>query len=222
MMCVLAKRHATARHLVYYHTSLTLRTFVQTMLLALCDQHTLVCVYNQPHQNREHQSLHVIIGRNFIQAGRRRKILNLKSEMREVCTCKTRFLRFARSSEDGGLWWGQEKNLKKELVSCWVRRVVFFYDVGDTWTQSTNVPWDYVLVGKFRVCTDTFLTGHLPGESPERSCHQGDQIRLIYLKGAIAFLAGAKTTPGQTMNWWSFNFGEMKKSSPGLNLRKNK
>ncbi len=40
---------------------------------------------------------HMIIGQNFTSTHRQRKILNLKSEMRSVCSCKARFLRFARS-----------------------------------------------------------------------------------------------------------------------------
>ena len=37
------------------------------------------------------------IGHNFNSASRMRKIINLKSEMRGICSCKTRFLRFSRS-----------------------------------------------------------------------------------------------------------------------------
>ncbi len=39
----------------------------------------------------------MIIGQNVTSSHRRRKILNLKSEMRGVCSRKARFLRFARS-----------------------------------------------------------------------------------------------------------------------------
>ncbi len=39
----------------------------------------------------------MIIGQNFTSAHRRRKNLNLKSEMHGVCSCKARFLQFARS-----------------------------------------------------------------------------------------------------------------------------
>jgi hypothetical protein len=38
----------------------------------------------------------MIIGHNLNSVQRRRKILNLKSELHGVCSCKTRFLRFAR------------------------------------------------------------------------------------------------------------------------------
>jgi hypothetical protein len=40
---------------------------------------------------------HMIIGQNFNNVHRQRKILNLKSELLGVCSCKTRFLQFARS-----------------------------------------------------------------------------------------------------------------------------
>ncbi len=39
----------------------------------------------------------MIIGHNFISTNRRSKIINLKSKMRGVCSCKTRFLRFLQS-----------------------------------------------------------------------------------------------------------------------------
>ncbi len=39
----------------------------------------------------------MIIGHNFTNVHRQRKILNIKSEQRGVCSCKTRFLWFARS-----------------------------------------------------------------------------------------------------------------------------
>ncbi len=39
----------------------------------------------------------MIIGHNFTSVHRLRKILKLKSELHGVCSCKTRFLRFARS-----------------------------------------------------------------------------------------------------------------------------
>jgi hypothetical protein len=39
----------------------------------------------------------MIIGHNFTSPSRTRKIINLKSEMRGICSCKTRFLRFSRS-----------------------------------------------------------------------------------------------------------------------------
>jgi hypothetical protein len=44
----------------------------------------------------------LIIGQN-VTGIERNKILNLKSEMRGVCSCKTRFLRFKRSDKEGGL-----------------------------------------------------------------------------------------------------------------------
>jgi hypothetical protein len=40
---------------------------------------------------------HMIIGQNFNDVHRRRKILNLKSKQHGVCSCKTRLLRFTRS-----------------------------------------------------------------------------------------------------------------------------
>ncbi len=40
----------------------------------------------------------MVIGQNFTSAHRRRKILNLKSEMCSICSCKARFLRFVRSN----------------------------------------------------------------------------------------------------------------------------
>ncbi len=50
----------------------------------------------------------IIIDQNLLgSTGRRKKILNLKSEMCGVCRCKTRFLWFARSNKEGGLWWGR-------------------------------------------------------------------------------------------------------------------
>jgi hypothetical protein len=45
----------------------------------------------------------MIIGQNFTNVHRQRKILNLKSELRCVCSCKTRFLWFARSKNERGL-----------------------------------------------------------------------------------------------------------------------
>jgi hypothetical protein len=39
----------------------------------------------------------MIIGQNFTHVHRQRKILNLKSELHGVCSCKMRFLWFARS-----------------------------------------------------------------------------------------------------------------------------
>jgi hypothetical protein len=39
----------------------------------------------------------MIIGKNFTNVHRQKKILNLKIELRGVCSCKTRFLCFARS-----------------------------------------------------------------------------------------------------------------------------
>jgi hypothetical protein len=37
------------------------------------------------------------ISQNFVHSERNKKIINLKTEMRGACTCKTRFLRFSRS-----------------------------------------------------------------------------------------------------------------------------
>jgi hypothetical protein len=39
----------------------------------------------------------MIIGQNFTSSHRQRKVSNLKSEMHGVCSCKARFLQFARS-----------------------------------------------------------------------------------------------------------------------------
>ncbi len=43
--------------------------------------------------------------------------INLKSELRGVCTSKTRFLWYARSDQEGGLWWGYNQAQKQ---SWWV------------------------------------------------------------------------------------------------------
>jgi hypothetical protein len=45
----------------------------------------------------------MIFGKNFTNVHRLGKILNLKSELRGVCSCKKRFLWFARSEWEGGL-----------------------------------------------------------------------------------------------------------------------
>ncbi len=45
----------------------------------------------------------MLIGQNLCSTCWRKGLLNLKSEMRGVCNCKTRFLRFSRSGQEGGL-----------------------------------------------------------------------------------------------------------------------
>ncbi len=49
-----------------------------------------------------------------------RKIINLKSEMRGICSCKTRFLRFFDLTKKGGAMIGVRKSPKIELVGCYV------------------------------------------------------------------------------------------------------
>ncbi len=58
----------------------------------------------------------IIIGHNCIGTNRWNKIINLKSEMRGECSCKTR-LRFLQSDWKGGFWWRwKPKNRAGELL----------------------------------------------------------------------------------------------------------
>jgi hypothetical protein len=67
----------------------------------------------------------MVICHNFY-GSRQKHLINLKSELPGVCSCKTRFLRFAQSGQEGGLWWGWGKAQKQSCCDR-IRRVVFFW-----------------------------------------------------------------------------------------------
>jgi hypothetical protein len=68
----------------------------------------------------------MIIGHNFTSTNQRRKIINLKSKMRGICSCK----RGSYSSQDPIRKGGSdeyEKSPKTELVGCYVWRGSIFW-----------------------------------------------------------------------------------------------
>ncbi len=73
----------------------------------------------------------MIIGHNFISNNKRSKIINLKSKMRGVCSCKTRFLWFLWSDKEGGS--DESKSLKIELVNAIYGGLYFFGGIIDMW-----------------------------------------------------------------------------------------
>ncbi len=81
----------------------------------------LACQANQPcwhGGHKAHCSLcaveQMVISHNFY-SSRKKHLINLKSELCGVCSCKTRFLQFAGFVQEGGLWWGWGKS-KAELL----------------------------------------------------------------------------------------------------------
>ncbi len=65
------------------------------------------------------------IGQTLCSTHWRKGLLHLTSEMHGICNCMMRFLRFSRSGQEEGLWWGQGKAQKQSC--CDVRyRGLFF------------------------------------------------------------------------------------------------
>ncbi len=81
---------------------------------------------------------HIIIGHNFIITNRRSKMINLKREMRGVCSCKTRFLRF---SDEG-------KSPKTELVRYMYGGLYFFGGIIDMWMYVYSSEPRYSMSGR--------------------------------------------------------------------------
>jgi hypothetical protein len=71
----------------------------------------------------------MIIGHNFTSTNQMRNLINLKSEMRGICSCKTKFLKSQDPIRKGALM-RVRKSLNTELVGCYVWRVVFLGGAG--------------------------------------------------------------------------------------------
>ena len=115
----------------------------------------------------------------------RNKNLNLKNEMRGVCSCKMRFLRFKRSDKEGGLWWGREEKRAEIracgmlstagvifLTRCPCHKMGIFFGMRIKDGEYLDLPGDLNIAGKLGVSWSKFYYFRLLGERFSKTCIQ--------------------------------------------------